>query len=414
MDVSLESKPRVCFEVEKVIGVSNAGNVRSYQVRYAPVWVSGVHLLGCEHLIDQFIMQQEEEQVVQHKPQYTQQHKQNQQQQQQQHQQHQEQQQDGTEMEYPVVVMPSDSNDQIGGGEHEKYNEHCEDINGQRVSDVTHYQGGEDRSPPRDKQLANITKFSEQSIRVDGEDYTIVVGNSRVLPKMRDKETVVVGGEEMAPYDINTVKIEVEEDDGHVVNDTAPFSYNTTMNNDKMLHPPSMSLYGGNHRGGVGGNRASFLEMHDDSLADLKSIQTNILETHNPKHLQKLELCDSNITTPTTTTSSTSATSGMDDLFTTMEGEDGKPLFTCLQCGKTLFRRPEMQIHVRKHSGIKPYTCDTCGKAFSVKCSLKRHLRLHTGEKPFSCEKCDRRFTFHNQLKRHMVVHTEDIDVPEG
>ena len=31
------------------------GNMRSYHVQYAPVWVSGMHLVGCEHLIQEFL-----------------------------------------------------------------------------------------------------------------------------------------------------------------------------------------------------------------------------------------------------------------------------------------------------------------------------------------------------------------------
>jgi len=52
------SHPSVCFAIEKVIGVSTDGNIRSYQVQWAPVWVSDVYLVGCEHLIDEFLKTQ--------------------------------------------------------------------------------------------------------------------------------------------------------------------------------------------------------------------------------------------------------------------------------------------------------------------------------------------------------------------
>ena len=56
------SRPVMCFEVEKVIGVSSDG---SYQVQWAPAWVSKFHLVGCEHLIQEFLQQQQQQQPQQ-------------------------------------------------------------------------------------------------------------------------------------------------------------------------------------------------------------------------------------------------------------------------------------------------------------------------------------------------------------
>merc|ERR1719334_810622 len=55
--MSLELKPRVSFEfeVEKIIDISADGR---YQVQWAPAWVSKFHLVGCEHLIQEFLQQQ--------------------------------------------------------------------------------------------------------------------------------------------------------------------------------------------------------------------------------------------------------------------------------------------------------------------------------------------------------------------
>ena len=51
------------FEVEKVIGVSNEG---TYQIQWAPCWVSKSHLVGCEHLIKEFLQQQQSTQNSHH------------------------------------------------------------------------------------------------------------------------------------------------------------------------------------------------------------------------------------------------------------------------------------------------------------------------------------------------------------
>merc|ERR1712048_447317 len=53
-----DTQPHIRFEVEKVIGISSDGN---YQVQWAPVWVSKFHLVGCEHLIQQFLQQQQQQ-----------------------------------------------------------------------------------------------------------------------------------------------------------------------------------------------------------------------------------------------------------------------------------------------------------------------------------------------------------------
>ena len=62
MSKTFGSRPIMCFEVEKVIGVSNDG---SYQVQWAPAWVSKFHLVGCEHLIQEFLQRQQQQQQEQ-------------------------------------------------------------------------------------------------------------------------------------------------------------------------------------------------------------------------------------------------------------------------------------------------------------------------------------------------------------
>ena len=92
-----ESTPHIRFEVEKVIGISSDGN---YQVQWAPAWVSKFHLVGCEHLIQEFhhkqlqqTQQQQQQQQQQQRQQQQHQEHRHQQQQQQQQKRHQQQQQ---------------------------------------------------------------------------------------------------------------------------------------------------------------------------------------------------------------------------------------------------------------------------------------------------------------------------------
>ena len=73
----MEVAPCARFAVEKVVGVSRDGN---YLVQYAPTWVSKFHLVGCEHLIEEYLQQQQQEQQQQQQQQKLQPQQQQQQQ----------------------------------------------------------------------------------------------------------------------------------------------------------------------------------------------------------------------------------------------------------------------------------------------------------------------------------------------
>ena len=63
--MAFDTKPRISFEVEKVLGVSSDG---TYRVQWAPAWVSKFHLVGCEHLIQEFLQRQQESEVIDTQP----------------------------------------------------------------------------------------------------------------------------------------------------------------------------------------------------------------------------------------------------------------------------------------------------------------------------------------------------------
>merc|ERR1711962_612744 len=60
----MDAMPRVTFEfeVDRILSISADGR---YQVQWAPAWVSKFHLVGCEHLIQEYIQQQQQQQQQQ-------------------------------------------------------------------------------------------------------------------------------------------------------------------------------------------------------------------------------------------------------------------------------------------------------------------------------------------------------------
>ena len=74
-------RPSVCYEVQKILGVTmdECSNVTSYRVQWAPAWVTSNHLVGCEHLLHEFMNKQQKQQKQQQLKQLQQQHNQQQQ-----------------------------------------------------------------------------------------------------------------------------------------------------------------------------------------------------------------------------------------------------------------------------------------------------------------------------------------------
>ncbi|PKU36033.1 wilms tumor hypothetical protein [Limosa lapponica baueri] len=96
-------------------------------------------------------------------------------------------------------------------------------------------------------------------------------------------------------------------------------------------------------------------------------------------------------------------------------------------CNKRYFKLSHLQMHSRKHTGVKPFQCKTCQRKFSRSDHLKTHTRTHTGalpgssqprrkktnssEKPFSCRwpSCQKKFARSDELVRHHNMHQRNM-----
>ncbi|GBP24630.1 Zinc finger protein 782 [Eumeta japonica] len=82
--------------------------------------------------------------------------------------------------------------------------------------------------------------------------------------------------------------------------------------------------------------------------------------------------------------------------------------FTCETCGNSFYRKNDIIVHMRRHTGETPYACPCCPKKFQQITTLIRHKRTHTGDKPYSCPICAKAFADKSMVTKHMSVHSDE------
>ncbi|XP_050744522.1 zinc finger protein 568 [Drosophila biarmipes] len=77
-------------------------------------------------------------------------------------------------------------------------------------------------------------------------------------------------------------------------------------------------------------------------------------------------------------------------------------VFVCDHCGRKFNDKGNLNLHVLRHTGVKPFECPECGQREFNKYILNIHIRVkHRGEKPYACKYCNAQFESSTKRTRH-------------
>jgi len=320
MDGSLESGPRVSFKVEKIIGVSSDRNLRTYQVQWAPAWVSGCHLVGCEHLIQEFFQEQQEKERELSK---------------------------GTSEVDSVLQfeMPCTAATTVNA----PHDEESEGI--PNVHRLVEYSAGSARESFQGSRL-------EEEQFQHGDHYSGTHYGDCDVDHVKEENKV-------DNLDLNadtaTIKIEDNDDEEGIVTETNDYEFtyavSFTSNNTSTSHP-SETLETQGHTNQVEPHNYT---MH---MSQPNSSPVSPARTVEKSRNHTCTVCGREFTSRS-------------NLKVHLRLHRGDKPFKCPHCGKSFTQSGNFNRHLRAHSGIKPYKCTQCHMSFAKKVTLANHLAMH-------------------------------------
>jgi len=321
MDGSLESGPRVSFKVEKIIGVSSDGNLRTYQVQWAPAWVSGYHLVGCEHLIQEFFQEQQEKETELSK---------------------------GTskvdselQFEMPHTAARTVNAPLVAESQGIPDEDRLMEYSGGRANDSFHGSGLEE------EQFQHGDHHSGTHYEGCAVDY------------LKEENSI-----DNLDLNSDTIKIKDDDDDDdeeEIVTETndIKFTYpvSFTSNNTTTSHPPA-TLENQSHTTQVEPNHWTVQSSHPNTspVSPTRTIEKS--GDHTCKVCGRKFTCRFN-------------------LKVHLRIHRGDKPFKCPHCEKSFTQSGNFNRHLRLHSGIKPYNCTQCHMSFAKKVTLRKHLAMH-------------------------------------
>ena len=353
MEKSLEYKPifHLKFEVEKVIGVSTDG---SYQVQWAPAWVSRFHLTGCEHLIREFLENQ-------------------------------------TEREKEIEAGDELS---IGSGKSPQVDVDVEELkDGESVKDSNL---GE-RSPPPSLSM-------EESSSVDNILSNAIDAGIKIEEEEEEEEEMVENNSTFAlvpqkehfnPWRTNYEVYNAESPPISMLMKRTNREHGT--NHLMAPHTASERMYKNIQRNQ--NSIMTLIEKSSDNQGDmarnpLLQLSSSKKDLHKESNISPLQYKGIFTTSPAPS-----------DTSSTMDSS--KKPHTCTVCQKQFSNKSHLRDHMRTHTGVKPHQCEHCNKAFAQIGNLHQHQRTHSGEK-FLCNMCGKSFSRRYTLDKHVLTHTNN------
>ena len=367
------------FEIEKVIGVSNEG---TYQIQWSPCWVSKSHLVGCEHLIKEFLQQQAEGL--------------------------------GTTITTTTITAATTAG-QCGDVTvdtlpladqglntiqklQQTTTEHAKQHNTQRNTHTalqTAEHTAQQLQQNQQHEHLNITKHPQEHPKYDVHDTIPAVAQETELNRVASDfiESSTVGGNMQEEY------TEYPPDVYTVVPTNAEYNVIKIEEDDEIPDATGADL-----------------DFYDIDIQQQQLQQNEHQQQQMNTEQQEYLSTNNSLTWDTTaeTTQNNDRTVTHTDVGDTSKPQQQHSQATkkrkitpiCELCDKQFSNATSLRIHMRSHTGDRPYACSYCDRAFAQRGDLQRHVRTHTGVKPFVCTVCGKGFSRKITLKQHgLTVH---------